>query len=137
MTTPKINIENYLNDKINEKQIIDFVEHKLIKQGCLSLDSGGCAYRGANDTKCAIGFLISDAEYAKLVKLGLGSTGSNKLMETLYNVPESSPKAEFLACMQYMHDGYPNHSENDFVSYIHQKCNQLRGCSTWRINDVF
>lgn len=46
------------------REAFDVVKAHLLAQGeqCIGLD-GGCAYRGPNGTKCAIGILIADEHY--------------------------------------------------------------------------
>lgn len=51
---------------MTDQELFDFVCTKLIEQGCKSLSSewhNECAYRGANGTRCAAGWLISDEVY--------------------------------------------------------------------------
>lgn len=46
------------------QEIFDTVAAHLLKQDCKSLGkNGGCAYRGKDGTMCAVGCLISGAEY--------------------------------------------------------------------------
>lgn len=50
------------------KDIIDYVEKFLLKQGERSVHhngSGGCAYRGTKGRKCAVGCLIPPSMYSK------------------------------------------------------------------------
>lgn len=48
-------------------EIVDYVEEKLLAQGCQSLtgpeDEKLCCYRGGNGERCGIGWLISDKDY--------------------------------------------------------------------------
>ena len=51
---------------ISREEIFDYVESHLKKQGyrsMLSADFNTCAYRGEDDTMCAVGCLIADDEY--------------------------------------------------------------------------
>lgn len=48
----------------NKQQVFDYVVTKLAEQGKLSLSThGSCMYRGAEGTKCAVGWLIPDTEF--------------------------------------------------------------------------
>ena len=62
-----ITITRFLNGQIGYKAVIDHIESKVVEQGCKSLNgmTGMCAYRGANGTKCGIGFIIPDSRYKK------------------------------------------------------------------------
>lgn len=48
-----------------ELELVDYVVEKLTAQGCKSTSEDGrdSLYRGPNDTKCAAGWLIDDADY--------------------------------------------------------------------------
>ena len=49
---------------MNRQQTFDTVVAHLRKQGKqATIDGHGCAYRGDNGTKCAVGCLIPDSEY--------------------------------------------------------------------------
>lgn len=47
-------------------EVLTYVGNNLIKQGCRSGSGpvGMCAYRGSNDLKCGVGFLINDSNYS-------------------------------------------------------------------------
>jgi hypothetical protein len=55
-----------LTDKQKFVQVVRDAISKLEKQGVQSLDeiTGSCAYRGGNNTRCIIGFMIEDAQTA-------------------------------------------------------------------------
>ena len=62
-------MENFIPDRISkfsDLEMFDTVIMYLISQGQKSTteDVGICAYRGMNDTKCAVGFLINDEAYS-------------------------------------------------------------------------
>jgi hypothetical protein len=65
-----ITLTNYLNNKVSEKEVFDFVFNKIIEQGKPSvirrivdgIASAPCAYRGDNGCKCAFGHIITDEE---------------------------------------------------------------------------
>jgi len=48
---------------MTEQEIFDAVVRHLKKQGRRALNKDQCVYRGSNGLKCAVGCLISDAEY--------------------------------------------------------------------------
>lgn len=45
------------------QETFNIVKEHLLKQQCRALGRGGCAYRGAEGRKCAIGCLIPDDKY--------------------------------------------------------------------------
>lgn len=47
------------------QQLFDRVVTAVLKQGRPSVTDGGCAYRGDDGAKCAVGHLITDAVYAR------------------------------------------------------------------------
>lgn len=50
--------------EMSRQEIFDIVSSNLLMQGDKSLrESGGCAYRGKDGKKCAVGWLIPDEEY--------------------------------------------------------------------------
>lgn len=56
----------YHFEKLDTPQkVFDYVVMKVYEQGCKSVDSLSCAYRGNNNTKCAIGHLIPSNLYRK------------------------------------------------------------------------
>lgn len=86
-----------LND-FTFQEIFDIVSLHLLTQHEKSLDSNGdCAYRGRNNTKCAIGCLISDEEYHKSME--------GKLVSALKNINERQDI--FLQYLQNIHDHKP------------------------------
>lgn len=50
-------------------EILEFVENAIIAQGCASVyERDGrtdCAYRGINNTKCAMGVVLDDSDYRR------------------------------------------------------------------------
>lgn len=48
---------------MTHKEILNLVKGKLLAQNAKSKDRITCMYRGFNNTKCAIGWLIPDSEY--------------------------------------------------------------------------
>ena len=60
--TPEQN--TYIKTLVGKKEIFDYVVNHLRQQGFPALNwDGGCAYRGEDDTMCAVGCLIADDEY--------------------------------------------------------------------------
>jgi hypothetical protein len=49
--------------KAELQRMIDIGATHMREQGCCSMNGTICAYRGANDSKCFIGSLISDKHY--------------------------------------------------------------------------
>lgn len=55
-----------LNDS-SSQEVFDWISYNLLRQNAHSMVAGlglGCAYRGYNNTKCAVGWLMSDDEYS-------------------------------------------------------------------------
>lgn len=50
---------------MSRQEIFDHVSSNLLKQGAQSRSASGCAYRGTDGGRCAIGWLIPDEEYRK------------------------------------------------------------------------
>ncbi len=61
MTIKVVTIHNL--NQCTAQEVFDFIADNLLKQGRVSTNSGGCAYRGNDDCKCAAGFLIPDDDY--------------------------------------------------------------------------
>jgi hypothetical protein len=49
---------------VTNQEVFDTVARHLLRQGRQSVGYRGCAYRGPNGLRCAIGCLIPDREYA-------------------------------------------------------------------------
>lgn len=88
----------------------------ILAQGRKSYETGGCAYRGEDGCKCAIGQLIPDEEYDPLFEC-LSVEGLRKQygFEKRINIPSLSPffdgdrfpdkeGSQFLARLQHAHD---------------------------------
>lgn len=94
------------------QQVFDTVVSHLRQQGCKSLSETEyplCAYRGANNTKCAAGCLIPDEEYL--------SRFEGKNFQYILRIVEGLDKKEnfpvirsltdhltLIDCLQRMHD---------------------------------
>lgn len=54
-----------MQEKMTPQEVFDTVTKHLLKQNSVSLseDGSGCAYRGLDGLKCAVGCLITDEEY--------------------------------------------------------------------------
>ena len=99
MNKPEMCLRNI--EQFSNQQILDFVMPKLLSQGCKSKkpdEKVHCAYRGANGTKCAIGFIMSDEEY----NVKCEGWSVNKVLNYL-NIP-TLIKCSFLKALQYVHD---------------------------------
>jgi len=96
-------------------KIFTKVKGHLLAQGCRSAgDPGtgftGCRYRGLENTKCAVGFLIKDKFYTPSIE---GQSVQNSevfsvvklsLMEDGYHNPDYSTLKGLLMDLQAMHD---------------------------------
>lgn len=54
-----------IGEDMSYQQVFDHVVMHLAKQGKRSMreEGGGCAYRGKDNTSCAVGCLINDTDY--------------------------------------------------------------------------
>lgn len=89
------------------QQLFDQVVSHLRTQGkpCYSSVSGGCAYRGQNGLKCAIGALIPDEAYLPRME-GLDAGGILQFLpDTLKQ--EFAAHNTLLISLQKVHDEYP------------------------------
>ena len=88
----------------------------IIKQGCQSHNFySKCVYRGQEETRCALGFLISDQEYKSKWDAGrfLPQT-LRRLIPSWKNLP-----VKFLSDLQFIHDKYRADS-GFFVTYYRE-----------------
>jgi len=58
------------------QQMFETAVYGLVKQGKPSRDKHGCKYRGPNDTRCAVGFLIEDDTLAQQMDQDVFSDGT-------------------------------------------------------------
>lgn len=93
-----------LNELKTDRDVFNFVKTHLLTQNVTSVDNNQpdiCAYRGANNTKCAIGCLIADEFY----HTGLEGQSYNKFIEVLVKKSIGFlPNPEMLASLQILHD---------------------------------
>jgi hypothetical protein len=98
-----------LNDA-TPQQVFDQVATHLMKQGLVSRTEYGCKYRAMNEKtgetlKCAVGCLMSDAEYSPMME--------NISWRHLRDQPElttpvlPSRHDDLLSSLQNIHDGIP------------------------------
>ena len=82
------------------QDIFNTVYKGLREQGFKkSLNGSACAYRGADGSKCAVGFLIADWEYSAVME-GLWFLPLNDS----YDLGFSSEQARFIVKLQFDHD---------------------------------
>jgi hypothetical protein len=92
------------------EQIFDTVAKHLLKQNKKSFiadNDGVCAYRGQDNTMCAVGCLIKDEDYDSVIE--------NVTFPDLYlNMPHifehlqiNNPKFHMLVVLQNLHDKFP------------------------------
>ena|SRR5579872_749343 len=106
-----------MTDILTPQSIFDKVCDHLMKQGKKSIyqntDGFSCAYRGNDDTKCAVGCLIPDELYNKemegstvwtLVHHGLHYEGAAPINEWIK--ANLADHQELLSELQAIHDGY-------------------------------
>lgn len=96
---------------MNQQQrqdMFDRVATHLLKQGRRASLNGtkygtNCAYRGVNDTKCAIGCLINDEYYDKEFE-GRGFNVVANAVERSLNVVLDKDDYDLLEALQVLHD---------------------------------
>jgi hypothetical protein len=87
-------------------EILDFVESAIVAQGCAAVytkpETGKteCAYRGENNTKCAMGLVIDDADYTPTLegmrawdvtdRLGIVDTKKRHLLQRLQSAHDNA-----------------------------------------------
>lgn len=107
----------------SEEELFRLISRHLFAQGepSRSKDSEGttsnvCLYRGPNNTKCAVGFLIPDSSY----KENMEGHGIDSLLQSFPNdLPEVLWKnRELLSRLQSIHDGYSTSSKISFNSHL-------------------
>lgn len=87
---------------MTKQEVFTTVVTHLRKQGCRSIDSAGvCKYRGNKGMACAVGCLISDAEYEPSMERE-NITAVLRLYPNLHARLASS--VELLIDLQHIHD---------------------------------
>lgn len=100
----------------------------LLKQGKKSTNEFGCGYRGDNETKCAIGFLIPDNEYSESFE-GLNIID---IREGVWIIPSIEKySTEFLASLQNIHDSIYDDEKSNFTSLLVE--NAQRFATKWKL----
>lgn len=98
---------------LTNQEIYDKVKSHLLTQGVRSklsrdhlfVGSGGCAYRGQDNTKCAVGCLIPDELYDYKIE-GRAVLGSPLLVSILTKLGISDESYGLLVTLQEIHDSY-------------------------------
>ncbi len=103
------------------QEIFDIVTTGLLTQGKASESKdGGCAYRGEDGCKCAIGFLISDEQYRGCYEgLAVGALLTNHLLPTELD-QEFMHHNPLIYRLQRLHDTKPADYWYDGLSAIAQ-----------------
>jgi hypothetical protein len=96
----------------SEQELYEYIGEFLIKQGIQSKCANHCLYRGPNNTKCAVGCVITDEVY-NIEYEGLSIYGIKNYKEEipLYIIEY----AYFLEKMQEFHDNDENWNENGLI----------------------
>ena len=100
--------------KPTAQYLFDRIARHLLAQRCQSRDGGDCAYRGADNTKCAVGAIMPDAAYWPGVE-GLPVRGLYRCKPPIeqaaaFNVWINDvvlPNLELLSDLQRLHDQCP------------------------------
>lgn len=91
---------------MTEQEIVDYVFLKVWEQGKqsrMSSERGKCAYRGHNNLKCAVGWLIPDDKYT----LEMEGLPVHMLVKNAYLKVTENRMQFILEEMQYWHDKTP------------------------------
>lgn len=98
----------------NKQEIFNEVYTKLVKQGAPSIENGVCRYRGPNNTRCAVGWLIPDEEYQEtfeakgVVTVAREEIEEGPLRKFLWE------NQEFLEELQKAHDSLLEYGYSDY-----------------------
>ena len=118
--TPEQNA--HVKTLVDKQEIFDYVVNHLRQQGGPALNFyGDCAYRGGDDTMCAVGCLLADDEYVP----GFEGTSAKEL-ELPHRLREH---ADMLDTLQGFHDLFDNwsfESEGGFSQRGEQRLKTLR-----------
>lgn len=81
------------------QEVFDYIVSNLLSQSLQSIEinTGSCRYRGDNNLKCAVGFIISDDEYIMEFE---GKTASE------LSPLKHSKHIDLLEALQTIHDSY-------------------------------
>lgn len=107
------------------QEIFDYVCSKLLLQGNKCSDENfGCRYRGANDTKCAAGWLIDDEVYTRSLE---GCTASEypvwlALQASGVDMDNANTRNLVLA-LQSSHDFAPE--DESFIEWFHKDARRV------------
>lgn len=94
-----------LNELVTDKDVFDYVSSFLINQNEKSTAlSVGCAYRGDNGKKCAIGCIIADEFYHPSMEKQT-ACDYNILWAIRNSLPKYTTNERFLSKLQEIHDG--------------------------------
>ena len=89
---------------MDTQTVVDKVLQHLWDQGECSYNESGCAYRGANGTKCALGILIPDELYHPDME-GLSFHQLCRKFDAVAYLPEICAIVPVGATLQDLHDG--------------------------------
>ena len=91
-----------------EQQAFDTAVVCLLKQAKQSLNASGdiCCYRGAEGRRCAIGALITDAEYEDCAERIEGNSVKDLFDQEIATPSLQGIDQAFLTELQAVHDGY-------------------------------
>lgn len=96
---------------MNQREVFDRVRTHLLSQGRKSERRGLCAYRGQDGLRCAIGCLIDDEHYDRLLENLSISDPNVRLAVQRSGIPlEGQPDLDLLSRLQHVHDAHhPEH----------------------------
>lgn len=119
------------------QELFDRAVQGILTQGCPSLQNPeGCAYRGVNGSKCAIGHLLTD-EQMKEYDIKEGTSPEmfpGKLLRELLPNMSYCSNLEFLMDLQDVHDK-SSHSDvdaNEFLKNFRMRAGKF--AEKWNLN---
>lgn len=103
-----------MTDKEIMQQVVNINKAGLLAQGKksqknIALKGLTCAYRGEDNTKCAIGFLIPDTKYKPNFEVGIEDLMEDYSWAAVFDLPipeKIDEMLDFLGDLQKIHDQF-------------------------------
>lgn len=102
---------------MNRQEAFDKACKGIIAQGCRSQNDEGCLYRATNGARCAVGHLITDAQFDRYRVINSCSVYSldEELLKELLPDESTDEASRFLRDLQLVHD---NSDPSDPDGYV-------------------
>jgi hypothetical protein len=98
----------------NQEAFETSVTH-MLTQGCAARTSGGCRYRAEKDRSCAIGCLMTDAEYDPTME---GQTVEQMQRNGVLPAALARLDMRLLSRLQVLHDNYLDDNVADLIKSL-------------------